>query len=295
MQIRLGAIPFPALGTAYSSELYFLEEMYWRIADRLQHIAGIKTMVNPFLEVHKETTLWSDDVRLAETLQFIHDSPRPFFVHAHLMGTHPPFYPRKRVFSRAGVWDATDVYDDTVLDFDAHVATIVEALTREGLMDDTVLVILSDHGKRWRDARLPLMFRFPGGEHRGTIEANAQLLDVGPTLLDHLGVPIPAWMQGRSLLRADVDPLRPIFSMQVKLRNKAWSLTSVAVTFCDRTYRLNVRTGRMTGKEIRGHTTPCDTAQVPTAAHAKHLLTDQLQRARDGSASASPSRDTGGT
>jgi hypothetical protein len=184
------------------------------------------------------------------------------------------------------VWDATDVYDDTVLDFDAYVAAIVEALTREGLMDDTVLVILSDHGKRWRDSRLPLMFRFPGGEHRGTIKANTQLLDVGPTLLDYLGVPIPAWMQGGSLLAGDVDPLRPIFSMRVKLRNKVWSLTSVAVTFCDRIYRLDVRTGRMTHKEIRGHTTSCDAAQTPTAAHAKQLLTEKLQRARDGSATA---------
>ncbi len=290
MQAQLPALRNPALGIAYSSELYFLEEIRWRITDRLQHLAGIEAMVNPYLEVQKQTAFWLDNYRLAETFEFIRKSPRPFFVHAHLMGTHPPLYPRKRVFSRPEEWDAIDAYDDAVLDFDTYVAEIVEMLTRESLLGDTVLVIMSDHGKRWRHTRLPLMFRFPEGKYRGIVKANAQLLDVAPTLLDYLGVPIPAWMQGRSLLTSEVDPAHPIFSMRVKLRNKKWSLASVAVTFCNRTYRLDVRTGRMTQYEIKRHTTPCDGRQAPTPAEAKHLLVEQLQRCGFGSAGAVPGK-----
>jgi arylsulfatase A-like enzyme len=51
---------------------------------------------------------------------------------------------------------------------------------------------------------VPLIVRFPGERgaalNRRRVRAIAQLVDVAPTLLDFVGLPIPGHVQGRSLL-----------------------------------------------------------------------------------------------
>ena len=86
-------------------------------------------------------------------------------------------------------------------------------LGRKGLLDDTIVVVYSDHGEQFTTFdRLPLLFRFPGGEHAGRVSENVHNLDVAPTLLDALGVEPPPWMDGTSLLRGRPDPCRWIVS-----------------------------------------------------------------------------------
>ncbi len=97
---------------------------------------------------------------------------------------------------------------------DEHVGALVAGLAEMGVLDNTILVIFSDHGEEFMEhgrmlhgrvyrevAHVPLIVKLPEGRAGGArVAAQVQLLDVAPTILDALGSsPLPE-MQGRSLL-----------------------------------------------------------------------------------------------
>ena len=102
---------------------------------------------------------------------------------------------------------------------DQQVNRLLESLTEAGVADDTYVAFVSDHGEMmgdhdmWRkgypyegSAHVPLILRGPAGGRvaRGVVDERiAELRDVMPTLLDCAGLPIPAGLDGRSLLSAD--------------------------------------------------------------------------------------------
>jgi arylsulfatase A-like enzyme len=268
-----------SIAVAYSSEIYFLAQMYWRVAERLLHAADIEPMVNPFLEVKKQSSDygWSDEKRIVELLEYIREASAPFFVHAHLLGTHDPLRPQRRVYSKEGDLYGDDLYDDAILEFDGFVEQLVDTLEQSGELDKTLLIITSDHGRNWRHHRIPLIFRFPGRTDRGIVSNSVQLLDVAPTILDYLGVEIPQWMDGDSLLSSKPDRLRPIFSQTTQLKDKVRSLKSVAVTFCQRTFSLDIDSGTVKVGEIPGHTSPCPEVDRLDVDEMKTLLMELLR------------------
>lgn len=96
---------------------------------------------------------------------------------------------------------------------DAQVGRLLEALEREGLADNTVVVLWGDHGWQLGDhglwhkhtnfelaTRAPLLIRVPGQKTAGQkCEAPVEFLDIYPTLANVCGVPIPAGLDGVSL------------------------------------------------------------------------------------------------
>ena len=116
----------------------------------------------------------------------------------------------------AMVRDARHAYYANTSYFDHNVGRIVQALEETGRLDDTVIVVTSDHGDMlgerglWykmtffeHSARVPLVMAGPGVA-RGTVDAPCSLVDLLPTVLDiaaqgaeppALGMPV----DGRSL------------------------------------------------------------------------------------------------
>lgn len=134
--------------------------------------------------------------------------------------TRHPDDVRRRV--RAGYWGLI-----TQIDF--QVNRLMEALSDHGLLDDTAVLFVSDHGDMmgdhhmWRktvgyegSAKVPLILALPpsSGEDapRGTRRTQvAELRDVMPTILDIAGIDIPDTVDGRSLLpliRSGNEPWR---------------------------------------------------------------------------------------
>jgi hypothetical protein len=92
-------------------------------------------------------------------------------------------------------------YDNAIRDFDAQVERVFGYLEARSLLDNTIIVLTSDHGARWSmRPRLPLVFLFPEQDRSTRIAANVQLIDIAPTLLDFIGHGVPRWMEGKSLL-----------------------------------------------------------------------------------------------
>lgn len=106
-----------------------------------------------------------------------------------------------------------DLYDALVFSADQSLKPFIYYLRKTGLIDESIIVFTSDHGESlgehdwighgrlWEEqARVPLFIRFPEGRWAGDIDAPVSLVDLMPTLLDALEVPIPGGVQGRSLL-----------------------------------------------------------------------------------------------
>lgn len=97
---------------------------------------------------------------------------------------------------------------------DENVGRVLKYLDDEGLSENTIVVYSSDQGfflgehgwfdKRWifeESLRTPLLVRWPGvtkpgGEFKGIVS----VVDFAETLLEAAGLPVPADMQGRSLV-----------------------------------------------------------------------------------------------
>jgi arylsulfatase A-like enzyme len=106
------------------------------------------------------------------------------------------------------------LYDAGIRTMDGRtLAPLLDRLDTLGLADDTLVVFTSDHGEAFGEhgaylhddlyagtLRVPLVLRFPGRVPPGRrVPDRVRLLDVMPTVLELLGVPAPAGLQGRSI------------------------------------------------------------------------------------------------
>jgi len=277
---------------------YFSSKLIDRITDRLFHIFYMRQMKNVFSTVVDSSNALEDDrKKIKYLLDLIEYTNQPLFVHLHLMGTHGPFfYPRQQVFSLGKQQDEawmTDFYDDGILDYDAYVGDVIDQLNKTGKLNNTVIVIYTDHNmKYFTNQRIPLVVYFPNEEFAGRVKANAQSIDIAPTLLDYLGLPIPNWMEGTSLLNQNLDSGRLIFSAgaaHVRESNRYFVLDAekltppfyqfgyVGIVNCQNWYRYDLIKNSWTSGIVNGHTSRCDDDMVFSPEQIRDELLNHLR------------------
>jgi len=139
-----------------------------------------------------------------------HKAERLFFW-LHFYDPHTPYNPPEPYRSRY----AERPYDGEIAYADWLVGQFVSWLTDNNLLEKSLIVIMGDHGEGLGEhqeyahgmflyestLRIPLIVRFPQREFRGReVERLARTIDVMPTILQWLNLPIPASVQGASLL-----------------------------------------------------------------------------------------------
>ena len=95
---------------------------------------------------------------------------------------------------------------DNIAAMDRQVGLLIGELEQAGRLDDTVIMVFSDHGvglprgKRCiydSGTRVPLIIRWPEAGNRGQVEDRVvSFEDFAPTALSILGVAPPSWMDG---------------------------------------------------------------------------------------------------
>lgn len=123
-------------------------------------------------------------------------------------------------------------YDAEIRYADDELRTFFDRLRELDLYDHTLLVVTADHGETLdepthqrhfgheflayeEDTRIPLIVREPATRRRlAELDRDAVVhsMDVAPTILDLLGIEIPAGFEGKSLLRAAHAADDPVFS-----------------------------------------------------------------------------------
>jgi arylsulfatase A-like enzyme len=110
------------------------------------------------------------------------------------------------------------LYDGGIRFTDTVLGSLLEQLRRLGLEDRTLVVFTSDHGEEFGEhdrglfyddhcqnvyeelIRVPLIMRLPGTIPAGRlVDTPVELVDVAPTILDILDVPVAPAMEGKSL------------------------------------------------------------------------------------------------
>lgn len=121
-----------------------------------------------------------------------------------------------------GKWqEAVRAYLASISFADAMVGRVLDALDKSGRADNTIIVLMSDHGwhlghkKRWRKMalwrqtnRVPLIIAAPGITTPGSkTNAPVSLMDLYPTLIDLAKLPAPSQqLEGNSLVPLLNDP-----------------------------------------------------------------------------------------
>lgn len=124
---------------------------------------------------------------------------------------------------------------------DAQIGKVMNELNRLGLAENTVIVLWSDHGFKlgdigmWgkntnyeADTHIPLLFKVPGTPEMGkSSNALVELVDVYPSLVEAVGLPFPAHLQGKSFYPLTKDAGRDwkkaVFSQYPSSQNKMYS------------------------------------------------------------------------
>lgn len=195
-------------------------------------------------------TQWTGDtaVNFLKTYQ----RPEPFFLKVSFIRPHSPYDPPARWMDQyqsadipkpsVGKWadrfaarssasndlwhgalpwaevrQSRQAYYGSVSFVDEQIGRILEALEQRGMLDETLIVFLSDHGDMlgdqnlWRksyayepSARIPLIMRWPAGlltAKRGhAFQQPVELRDILPTFLEIAGTTPTSPIDGRSLL-----------------------------------------------------------------------------------------------
>jgi N-sulfoglucosamine sulfohydrolase len=159
-----------------------------------------------------------------EVMELLEQRPkdRPFFLSVGFFETHRDFFDpssvRDALYSLppANLPDTPETRRDmaafkaSARKLDQGVGSVLDALDRTGLGDDTLVIFTTDHGVPFPGAKATLtdrglgvllIARGPGGFHGGRVEdALVTHLDIFPTICEIAGIEAPAWLQGRSLL-----------------------------------------------------------------------------------------------
>ena len=143
---------------------------------------------------------------------------RPFYLWVHLYDPHDPYVAPDEFRRRAPT-----AYAREVMYADAQIARLLAALDTLGLRRNTLIVLLSDHGESLGEhgepthgiflygatLDVPLIIAPPPGATLGSpslslagrrVGGLARLVDVAPTVLDLVGLPVPSGLDGVSLL-----------------------------------------------------------------------------------------------
>lgn len=122
-----------------------------------------------------------------------------------------------------------DLYDGCVKSFDDEAGKILDYLEKSNLSSNTLVVIYSDHGMEFFEhetwgqgnsaigdysARVPIILSGALIPTQQRLEEVTRSVDIAPTLLDLLNLPIPDYMDGVSLapaLRGEEAPKLPAF------------------------------------------------------------------------------------
>lgn len=145
-----------------------------------------------------------------EALHWLRLNPRePFLLWVHLYDPHHPYTPPEPYASRY----AGRPYDGEIAFADAQVGRLELFLKEQQLFDPSIIVLAGDHGEGLGDhsekrhglfiynstLHVPLIIKASDTPPR-LVEDEVSLVDVMPTILQAVNVPIPASVQGHSLL-----------------------------------------------------------------------------------------------
>jgi len=166
------------------------------------------------------------------------------FIYIHYIDPHEPYTPKEKHFSKSnkitfsndffhsGVFfsmneveqnkaikEMIDAYDDEILYNDKMIGKLIKTLKEKNMYSNSIIIITSDHGEEFFEhggflhgrslygelLKVPLIIRLPDKINK-TIDKIANQVDILPTILALLEIPIPNGIDGIDLLNNKKAP-----------------------------------------------------------------------------------------
>jgi len=229
---------------------------------------------------------WRNGERINRAVKNRHDRlTPPFFLFLHYMDTHDPYVQHGarnkfakpyngKDFIRKGnpnpiadmlyangpkvditsgdIQHLIDLYDNQIAAFDKYFAGLTNDLASAGLLDNTIIAVISDHGQEFMEhnnvkhghsvydalLKVPLLVHLPSVPPAKRTQP-VQNLDILPTILDYAGIPSNGLqLEGRSL--------RPAIEKNEPLHGSIVSTFGYWRSIYDGRYKLIVNSERCT-------------------------------------------------
>ncbi len=249
-------------------------ESAWSVfrSDLLLHLLGAKIAQKSGGDVAGTAREWFGEKGEKRFSAMVHlysthtpyDPPREFkdlYVDPNYSGPFKTFYAYHREAIERGdvkptpadVRQIQDLYYGGVTQADAAIGAILKELERQGTLDDTLVIVTSDHGESlgeldlWEhnhmvntNLRIPLVMRLPRGIPAGTrVSAIVDEIDVFPTVCDLLGLELPAGEDAYS--RVDGTSLVPLVRGEVEsVREFSFAENAIFASIQDRSWKMLV-------------------------------------------------------
>lgn len=178
--------------------------------------------------------------------RFLQNSDTPFFLYLHLIDPHAPYtahseFPFQGKLSRGNYSEEAmgdiNAYDSEIAFTDFHLGRLFDYLKSKGLYEDSIIVVVSDHGEAFHEhgitghgfnlhieeVHVPLIIKGIG--KTGFVTEAVSQVDIVPTLLDKLKIAAPYALDGISLLNPSLIKQRAgVYSETYRIyRQRAFS------------------------------------------------------------------------
>jgi arylsulfatase A-like enzyme/tetratricopeptide (TPR) repeat protein len=167
-------------------------------------------MINTF-----RTEIRADDVYKRFEDWFDKNKDKKFFSWVHFYDPHTPYTPPEDFFKKEDREDKFALYKGEVAFMDVYMGKIIDKLERAGLLEETLVVVVGDHGEAFgeheeyadhsvfcyeENIRVPLIFHNPKLLKKpDVVYTRVDTSSIMPTLLELMDLPRPPSLQGSSL------------------------------------------------------------------------------------------------
>ena len=187
------------------------------ITQEFEDIFGERTIAKDKLFFDERKAAQVNDAIMPWIEQTVNNDDAPFFAWAHYFDPHHPHEP-PAPYNQSFVHD---LYQGEIAYSDESLGNIIQQLKDLGVYDNTMIVFTSDHGEGMNEhnesthsmliynstVHVPLIVKYPQQQHAGKRVAQwVGSVDILPTILNQLNLPIPEDIQGRILpINDDID------------------------------------------------------------------------------------------
>ena len=243
-----------------------------RLLGKLQPIISPKQrMMNP-----KYTkTAVPPEIAFNRFLEIFDELPEPFFAWIHVFPPHDlylppepyrgmfgPYLPPERYkrftsdVNSDDMYDLRILYDEFIRYCDRQFEEFIIQLEKRDKKKNTAVILSADHGESFQHdfyghrgpelyeqlTHIPLVIKNADQSDGKVIHDIVEQIDIPATILELAHIPVPVWMEGRSLvplMRGEELPPRPAFSMYFRHnRSRGHQITKGTIAIWEGDYKL---------------------------------------------------------
>lgn len=222
------------------------------------------TQLWPYTRFYDDDIFWRTnqypgELTFTDALNFLLKHPSSSVVWLHLWEPHYPYWPdpqdqelfgefqssppsfiNRKYLPGQRPWAEAMIrrYDAFIHHIDREFAKFLQSLKEQDLFQNSILIVTGDHGESFAEGyighsgsalneqitHVPLLIHLPSQTNEVRVKTPASHIDLAPTVLDLLGLPIPDYMPGESL-RPYMDSPEKL-SDQVKISTSSDALAN---------------------------------------------------------------------